>query len=263
MRTKGIHLLIGVALISVIAAGVAVSQQGTATSSKSGQDRPKKLKERAMERDVEVEGVDGSHHLTYVTLENIKKSASAIVYGRIINTHSYWEDSGAPIEQGEDITTEYSVEVLRVMRDTTRDTTSHPVKSTPAQLVTPLRIARNGGVVDVNGHRASVKVKGYESLKPGKQYVFFLFWSSDYKAYVLGHGIYSVIMVNDDSSLQPLASLEKIQSELRGMTLEDLINQVSFWESSYREFRHAATKSGTEDIAESIIPGSNPMRSFV
>lgn len=56
--------------------------------------------------------------------------------------------------------------------------------------------------------------------------MFFLFWSPAYKAYVLAHGISGVVMVNDDLSLKPLASSKEIQAKLRGMDLENLINQI-------------------------------------
>lgn len=196
------------------------------SSANSNQARPKKLREIAMERDVEVEGVSESHS-EYPTLEDLTKGAAAIVYGRIIDSKSFFDESGDPIlEYGELITTEYTVDVLRVLKDKTLDTLPPPERAQPAPLYTPLKIARNGGVVDVNGHRAAVKVKGYDSLKPGKQYVFFLFWSPDYKAYVLAGGISGAVMVNDDLSLKPLASSKEIQGKLRGMNLETLINQV-------------------------------------
>jgi hypothetical protein len=223
---RSITAFIGLAAVIAVLTVSTVYLQGSAQSPSAKKERPKKLREIAMERDVEVEGVDGSHHLTYVTMESIKQDASAIVYGRIINSRSFFDPSGAPIEQGENITTEYTVEVLRVLRDRTWETMPNPGRPAPEPLTTPLTIARNGGVVLVNGHRASVKVKGYEALSPGKYYVFFLFWSSNYKAYVLAHGIFSVVMVNEDSSLEPLASSKEMQAELRGVKLEDLLAQI-------------------------------------
>lgn len=177
MRTKVVPSLIGLALVSLIAVGVAVSRGShlDTVPPNRGQDKPKTLRELAMERDVEVEGVDGSQHLTHMALRTIKREASAIVYGRIVDSRSYFEDSGPPIEHGEYITTEYTVEVLRALRDTTSQTMPPPNQAAPAPLITPLKIARNGGTVLVNGHRAAVKVKGYENLGPGKQYIFFYF----------------------------------------------------------------------------------------
>lgn len=192
-------------------------------SANSSQARPKKLREIALQRDVEVEGVDGSH-LGDPTLEDISE-ANAVVYGRIIDSKSFFDES-SPVEYGENITTEYTVEVLRLVKDKTQDALPPPEQPQPAALSTPLTIARNGGVVLVKGHRAAVKVKGYEALLPGKQYLFFLFWSPDYKAYVLAHGISGAIRVNDDLSLTPLGSSKEIQSKLRVMDRESLINQI-------------------------------------
>lgn len=210
-------------IFSVVAfsGSVATPLQGSANSN---QARAKKLREIAMERDVEVEGVSESHS-EYETFEDVRKDAAAIVYGRILDSESHFAEA-RPVEYGEVITTKYTVDVLRVLKDKTLDTLPPPERAQPAPLYTPLKIARNGGVVYVNGHRAAVKVKGFESLEPGKQYVFFLFWSPDYKAYVLAGGLSGAVMVNDDLSLKPLASSKEIQAKLRGMDLESLINQV-------------------------------------
>jgi hypothetical protein len=229
MKRKDLHsttLFVGLAFMFAVLAISLGSQAGTVSAPSVGQDEQKKLREIAMERDVEVEGVDGSHDLGDMTMESIKEDASAIVYGRIIDSKSFFDESGHPIEHGTIITTEYTVEVLRVLRDRTLETVPLPGKPGAAPLATPLKIARNGGVVHVNGHRASVRVKGYEALNPGKLYLFFLFWSPDYKAYVFGHGIFSVIRVNDDLSLEPLVSTKEMQAELRGLKLEDLIGQI-------------------------------------
>ena len=211
-------------LLAVTVAALAVSlvPQGTAKSQDVKQTKQKNLREIAMERDVEVEGVDGSHLEYATTLESLGE-AKAIVYGRIIDSKSFFDPS-SPIEYGESITTEYMVDVLRVIKDKTLD--AMPGQVQPAPLSTPLRIARNGGVVNVNGHRASVTVRGYEFLNPGKQYVFFLFWSRAYGAYVLAHGISGVVMVNDDLSLKPLAPSKEIQSRLRDMKLESFIDEI-------------------------------------
>ena|SRR2546423_5753052 len=212
--------VIGISFSAVVLA-VSLQQQGSAGQSNAKQ---KKLREVAEERDVEVEGSSGSH-VEYVTLESLRREARAIVYGRIADSKSFFDES-SPIEYGENITTEYTVNVLRVLKDKTLETTPAPARAAPTPLSTSLKIARNGGVVYVNGHRASVKVKGFDSLEPGKQYVFFLSWSPDYKAYVLIFGISGVVMVNDDLSLKPLASSKELQAELSGMNLENFINQV-------------------------------------
>src|SRR5205807_4194424 len=225
MRTKVVRSLIGLTLISVIAAGLAVSRglrQGTATSPNSGQDKPKKLREIAMERDVEVPGLEeNSEYFEYSDLKEMAKDAKAIVYGKIIETSFYFDDSGLPFEHGRIIMTQYTVEVLRVLKDRTGEIALPPDKA-PAPLATPLKIKRSGGVVYVNGHRASMKEKGSEAMNTGNEYVFFLFWGSAYKTYSLAGNISGVVVVNYDSSLQSLASSEKMRSEFSSMRLEDL-----------------------------------------
>lgn len=153
--------------------------------------------------------------------------AHAIVYGRISDSKSFWDVSGHPIEHGENITTEHTVDVHRVLKDETRNLTPESGKPVPAPITTPLIIAHNGGVIYENGHRASVKVKEYEPLASGKECVLFLHWSSDYKAYILAGGASGVVMVNDDRSLKPLTKSEEIQEKLRGVDLESLISQLT------------------------------------
>lgn len=228
MKKKALRLLTPLTLLAVTGAALAVSpgpRQGDARPPDVSQAKQKKLREIALERDVEVEHVSEPHS-GYTTLESLRTDAAAIVYGRLVDSKSFFDESGHPVEYGELITTEYTVDVLRVLRDTTPDIAPAPGRAAPAPLATPLKIARNGGVVYVNGHRAAVKVRGYESLNQGRQYVFFLSWSPDYKAYLLAGGINGAVMVNDDGSLKPLGSSKEIRSELRGMDLESFINRV-------------------------------------
>lgn len=226
MRKK---ILLSMALSSLLVATVAASaawqaRQGEAKSPDVSRAKQKKLREIAKERDIEVPGTEG--HAEYPSFEELAKDASAVVYGQITDSKSFFDESGHPLEHGENITTEYKVDVLRVLRERTLSTLRSPEKPAPAPLATPLKIARNGGTVYVNGHRAEVKVKGAEHLSPGKRYVFFLFWSPDYKAYVLAGGLSGVVMVNDDLTLRALASSKEIQEKLSGMDLESLAGEV-------------------------------------
>jgi len=213
-------------VLAVAASALLLAQRhGSAQSPTAAKVRQKNLRDIAKERDVVWSG--GSHPVTeYSTFEELVGQAKAVVYGRIVDSRSLWDESGHPVEHGENITTEYTVEVLRVVRDKTRSDATAPGALSPAPLTTPLKIARDGGIVYENGHRAEVKYKGYESLKPGKPYVFFLFWSKDYKAYVMAGGLSGAVMVEDDRSLKPLASSEDIREKLRGADLESLITQV-------------------------------------
>lgn len=223
LRVGSVLIVFGLAF-AAIAVGVG-SQREAAKSPVANQQRPKKLREIAMERDVEIPG--RAAHAEYADFEALAKDAEAVVYGRIIEAKSYFDESGHPIEHGTIITTEYAVEVLRILKDKTREIVLPPNRPGPALLTTPLKIARNGGVVYVNGHRASVKVKGFDEVKPGKQYVFFLFWSSAYNAYYPAGGNSGVVVVNDDLNLHSLASSEEMQSKIRGMNLEALANRIT------------------------------------
>ena len=224
MRGRSLRKLLMVTLVGVtgVMITLTVIPHQIAQSANPQQTKQKKLIDRAMEQDVEVEGVSEPHS-EYQTFDDLAKDAVVIVYGRIIDSHSFFDPSGHPMEYGEVITTEYAVDVQRVLKD--RTLISHSATAKPAPLTTPLKIARNGGEVLVNGHRASVKVKGFENFKNGQEYVFFLFWSPDYKAYVLAGGLSGVIIVKDDTSLRALASSKEIQARVQNLRLETLINQ--------------------------------------
>lgn len=197
---------------------------------RAASDRPQKprpLREIAMEKDVEIEGSSGCDHLKELEVAGLIQSSSAIMLGRIIQSNSFFEDSGAPQDAGEDITTHYQVEVLGVLKNATTETMLPPDKPKPAPLVTPLKIARNGGEVTLNGHRAAVKVRGYERLTANRQYVFFLNWSPDYKAYNLTYCLFGAVLVNDDQSLTSLGPSKQFQKELETYNLEKLIAKIS------------------------------------
>jgi len=180
-----------------------------------------------MERDVEVPGLEEySEYYEYSDFKELAKNPNAIVYGRIIERNSYFDDSGLPFEHGRIIMTQYTVEVLRVLKDRTQEMMIAPNTPLPAPLKTPLKITRNGGVVYVNGHRASMKVKGFEDINPGQDYIFFLFWSSAYKTYSLAGNISGVMAVNYDLTLRSLASADELKTKVQGMTLESLIREL-------------------------------------
>ncbi len=229
MRKKVLRSLALPLLLALTLTALAVSQvpsQDEAKSPSAKESKIKTFRDIAVERDVEVEeGIESSRE--YSSFEELRTAdARAIVYGRIIDAKSFFDESGHPVEHGDYITTEYTVEVLRVLRDRNQESEPEPGRAAPAPLTTPLKIARNGGVVYVNGHRASIKAKGFESLNPGKSYVFFLSWSPPHKAYFLVGGASGIVMVNDDLSLTSLASSKDIRAKLRDMSLDSLIEQV-------------------------------------
>ena len=208
-------------------APLATANNASPVSANQDKGRPKSLKQRALERDVEVESTAESN-IGSVDLPTLASGASAIILGKITNTKSFFDESGdARLEYGDIITTEYDVEVQRIFKNTTLERMPAADKLAPAALTTPLKIARNGGVVDVNGHKAAVKVKGYEALLPGHQYVFFLNWSPDYKAYVLGYGIFGAVAVDENKSLRPLAGNEEIKSSFRKLNLDTLAAEIN------------------------------------
>lgn len=228
-KKNGLRLTMLATLLAAGAAALAFSlapRRGAATAPSAGQERHKKLRDAARERDVTVEG--GLHSQNeYVTFEALATEPKAVVYGRLTDARSFFDESGDPREYGENITTEYTVEVLRVLRDKTRAAAPPPGRLAPAPLATPLKIARDGGTVMVDGHRAEVRYAGYEALTPGKEYVFFLFWSPDYRAYVLAGNISGVVAVEDGRRLKPFASSPTIRKKLRGADLDSLAVEVA------------------------------------
>lgn len=230
MRKRNSHTLKVLPIVAVALSAVFLSAspqpRGAAQSRPADAKREtqKKLRERAADRDVEVPGASESHS-EFTSLDEMAKEAGAIVYGQIIDERSFF-DEASPAEYGENITTEYTVQVGRVLKDLKRAAQVAPGQLAPAPLTTPLTLARNGGAVNVNGHRASVKVAGYEALRPGREYVFFLFWSPDYRAYILAGGPSGAVLVNEDRSLKPLAASADIRNRLRGVDLESFLEQV-------------------------------------
>jgi hypothetical protein len=237
MRAKILSSLIGLALISAVAASLAISRgshQGKA-SLNFGQEGPKPLREIAKERDIEVPGIEeNSEYYEFSDLKEAAKEARVIVYGRITERNSYFDDSSLPFEHGRIIMTKYTVDVLKVLKDRTPELIPMlPPDKPPAPVKTPLEITRDGGVVYVNGHRASMKVRGYEEITPGQEYIFFLYWGREFNTFYLAGHISGVVAVNFDSSLRSLASSEEMKSSVRGMTLESFINQIKYCRTSW------------------------------
>jgi hypothetical protein len=213
--------------IMLSATGLAVfltQQRGAAKSLIISQAKQKTLKELARERDVVRES---SALPQFSTFDELLELPHAIVYGRITDSVSFFGESDHPLDDGDYITTEYTVEVSRVLKSTRLNTPLAEGQPAPAPLTTPLKVTRNGGVVHIKGRRAEVKVKGYEFLKPGQDYVFFLFWSTDYKSYILAGDVSGAVIVNEDLSLRPLASSEEIRKRFQGGTLESLAAEIS------------------------------------
>ncbi|HEU4596380.1 MAG TPA: hypothetical protein VFS10_14685 [Pyrinomonadaceae bacterium] len=199
-------------------------QRGTAKTPVVSQSKQRTLRELARERDVVRESAALPQ---FSTFDELVELPHAIVYGRITDSVSFFGESDHPLEDGDYITTEYTVEVSRVLKSTRLNTPLAAGQPEPAPLITPLKISRNGGVVRTNGRRAEVRVKGYESLKPGQDYVFFLFWSTDYKSYILAGDMSGAVIINEDLSLRPLASSEEIRKRFQGADIESLAAAIS------------------------------------
>src|SRR5712664_2145053 len=100
MRKRILRSMTVLSVLVVAVAGLAISlvpRQGTANSFNAGQWKEKKLRDIAVERDVEISGESESHS-EYTSLEELTKDASAIVYGRIIDSKSFFEDRCDPVE---------------------------------------------------------------------------------------------------------------------------------------------------------------------
>lgn len=199
-------LTLVIAVFSIVWAVTFMPAPGNRQPAKELQEQRKTLREEAQERNVEI--VAQSHSETeYEDLRALAKEVNAIVLGRIIEAEPSFTESG------EFIVTNYKIDVRRVIKDTTADGAWRHLEGAapPAPLKTPLKFVRTGGVIDVNGHRASLKVKGYSLLREKRSYIFFLNWSSDFKAYVLTGGISGVVAVKGNRRVQPLASAEALR----------------------------------------------------
>ncbi|HYG10940.1 MAG TPA: hypothetical protein VD835_13410 [Pyrinomonadaceae bacterium] len=175
--------------------------------------RKKTLRERAQEQDVEFEMREGHHVREYEDLSLLAKHADAIVFGRILEEESYFSSDDY-------ITTSYKVDVQRVIKDGTAEVAavSHALgRQTHAPLATPLSFTRFGGAVQVNGHRASLKVKGGEHLIAGRTYILFLQWTG--WNYHIAGGMSGAVLV-EKSRLRPLGTNRALQ--LRGYGALDL-----------------------------------------
>jgi hypothetical protein len=229
MRTRiGRTTIVVPFLLSLVSATVLTEgylQREVAAKSSSPMIQ-KKPRDIAKDRDWEIKGTTESSG-EYVTFESLIAEAHVIVHGRIITSRSFWDESGHPIDHGENITTEYIVDVYRVLKDGTKKLKLRENAARPAPVSPAVKIARNGGVVYENGHRAAIEVEGYEVLKEGGEYVFFLHWSRAYEAYVFAGRTSGVMTVGESQKLTSLAKSKEIQEKLDGISLHNLLDELS------------------------------------
>lgn len=210
-------------VVTSSAVGLAAFSARQHLQSQQAQDassgRLKTLREIAQERDVEITS-EGESETEYADLRTLALHAEAIVLGRIIEMESSFNKSGEYVQ------TDHIVDVQRVLKDTQLNAPLLEGQAPPKPLTTPLRFVRSGGVVNVNGHRVAVRVRGQELLQVGKDYIFFFWWSPNYKAYYLAGGISGAVLVDDNRRVKPLASSSSIQSRYSSADVETFISEV-------------------------------------
>ncbi|MFN2455375.1 MAG: hypothetical protein ABR577_14260, partial [Pyrinomonadaceae bacterium] len=180
----------------------------------------KTLREVGEERDVEVPVPNLETNAEFSDVSSLAKYSTAIVLGHIT------DEKTSLSEDGNHINTYYTVDVRRVLKDTTSSTFLRPNDQPPLPLTSPLTFVRAGGTVIVNGHRVSAKLKGSEFLKAGKDYVLFMEWSPPFKAYHLMAGSSGAFLVQNDSKIKPLGSEKKLKLQSDGTDLETFISEV-------------------------------------
>ena len=217
LRLVTVLTLSGMALSLTAWAIASNAQQGGPATQTDGAKR-QTLRDIARNRDVEVEVSEGENSAEYGDLRLLAKHAEAIVVGRLINEASSFD--------GDDhIITTYSLDIQRVLKHTKLNAPLGAGDEPPAPLVTPLKFVRPGGIVMVNGHRASRRLKGSEPLQPSRDVLLFLWWSPAYKAYTLAGGVSGAFLIDGELRLKPLAS-KRGMLKYDGGTLDAIIDEV-------------------------------------
>ena len=131
----------GIAFLLAIGTNASANMQGS-----PGTQKRKTLRDLAQERDIEVDVPVLESSVEYRNLGLLARHAEAIVVARLMDEQSTFD--------GDDyITTTYTLDVQRVIKDTKLNGPLGLGDEPPAPLLTPVRLARAGGVVVVNGHR--------------------------------------------------------------------------------------------------------------
>lgn len=189
--------------LSVAAWAIAYAQKQDPKSADT--TRPKTLRERALERDIEFDMLEGHFDQEYGDLRWLAKHSDAIVLGRLLEGESFFNGDNH-------ISTKYVVDLSRIIKDGTSESIllwqSLGWKA-PPQLATPFRFVRPGGTVYVNGHRASMKLKGSEILTLGRSYVLFLHWTGGY--YRLAGGMSGAVLIDDNFRAKPLGTNQALK----------------------------------------------------
>ncbi len=180
----------------------------------------KTLREIGEERDIEVSVPNLDMDNEYSDVASLARYSTAIVLGHITDEKTSLSESGNYID------TYYTVDVQRVLKDTTSTTYLRPNDPPVLPPASPLTFVRAGGTVTVNGHRVSAKLKGSELLKAGNDYVLFLRWSPPFNAYHLMAGSSGAFLVQNNSKIKPLGSEKQLKLKHEGKDLETFISEV-------------------------------------
>lgn len=136
---------------------------------------------------------------------------------------------------GNSLYTTYTIETQRIIKQFTSNVPLEAYylinRPLPELIGGEFNIIRHGGLLFVNGHRVREKVPGYGDLVENQNYIFFLTWSSAYKAYRLAGGVSGVVLIQDDLQIKPLATDEKVKQSnekfLEGSkNLEDFLQNL-------------------------------------
>jgi hypothetical protein len=196
-------------------------QSGAQQSQNTNNVRARTLRERAHEQDIEFDMREGHFDREYSDLRWLAKHSDAIVLGRILEEESYFSGDN-------DIATKYKVDVHRIIKDGTSEAavlSQSLGRKIPEPLTTPLRFSRFGGTVQVNEHRASMRVKGSELLTSDRTYILFLQWTG--WNYSIAGGMSGAVLVKDDSSLQALGTNRALQlKKYNQLSLEAFIKEI-------------------------------------
>lgn len=185
------------AALSLTGWAIASAPRQSPQAAQTDEAKRKTLRDIARERDVELVTYSEAD-AEYDDLRSLARAAEAIVVGRVTSAE-------AAFSSDDFITTTYSVEVERIIKDTQLKAPLKADQPQPAALASPLKLVRLGGEVRVNGHRASHRFQG-ETLAAGDEYVLFLWWGPNSNAYYLAGGSSGAFRVGADGRVNPLGA---------------------------------------------------------
>ncbi len=217
LRSVTIITLAGLAL-SATAWAIASTPRRTGRAVQTEGPHRKTLRDIARERDVKVEEPAEGLNVEYGDLRLLARHAEAIVVGRITDEESFFSSDDR-------IVTTYRLDVHRVVKDVRLNAPLDAGQAPPAPLVTTLKLVRPDVTVIVNGHRATHVLKGGERLKPGSDFLLFLWWSPNFNAYTLAGGVSGAFLIDGNRLLSPLGSRPGML-KYRGVDLQTVADEV-------------------------------------